>query len=542
MSQTPGSREYIERVRAVAIERGCQGNHPDVHTLRTTKPSVSWLNGLVPLETDDIEKVFEEAQRARNAVCIVEDISWDWIGAMGVTWGIEPHFFADYGVSPGGDKPWESLLPNSRRSRVMRCASRYHHVDGVFDHQHLAGHPEAFTMLKNVLQRSEHRRQCWISTGSSPLPLSSTRISYCRVNAKLCMDTHLLLWPSTDPCLVLFLVDPPLFPTALDVLNSKETDLTASMQHLRSKTRLRVQCPGSHGILLPQLLKRRVYSLRQALHNVFRHAWQLDIMFDRRFAGDEAIDRGELLHLISASLHRSNLFAIDHEIKTISFNELRDPDMRTNAKLLTLREVLSKLDAETAKTSKYAPIHVKEFYEAIYGMAHRLDRSEIDELDFHSPIARLEILNQQAGDLQRFLMDSFQLLMSSVSVAETQNAARQATMSMEQAARTARLTQLAFVYIPLTFVTSIFGMNVKELSDPLLPLWVCVVTLVVVSAATAAIFGSYKYKPVNLLGALFRQRELGTRGPRWNAVTSQGTDAVATDEEKGPTRSGLAQG
>jgi hypothetical protein len=40
---------------------------------------------------------------------------------------------------------------------------------------------------------------------------------------------------------------------------------------------------------------------------------------------------------------------------------------------------------------------------------------------------------------------------------------------MEQAARTAKLTQLAFVYIPLTFVTSIFGMNVRELSDPVPP-------------------------------------------------------------------------
>ena len=137
-------------------------------------------------------------------------------------------------------------------------------------------------------------------------------------------------------------------------------------------------------------------------------------------------------------------------------------------------------------------------------------------------------------------MDSFQLLMSSISVAETQNAASQAKMSMEQAVRTAKLTELAFVYIPLTFVTSIFGMNVRELTDPVLPLWVCAVTLAVVAAATAAIFGNYKYKPVNLLSDLLRKRETKTRGLRWTAVTSQGAGAVATDEEKGPTRSGLA--
>jgi Mg2+ and Co2+ transporter CorA len=310
------------------------------------------------------------------------------------------------------------------------------------------------------------------------------------------------------------------------------------MQNLRFKTRLRVQCPGSCGIDLPQLLRRKVYSLRQTLHSVFRHTWQIKIMFDDESVGDMAIKSGELLHLISASLHRTNFVTIDREIKAISFQELRNPDMRTNTKLLTLREVLSELATGTAETSKYAPSQVHTFYGSIYDRELHV----LDELDFHSPIARLAILSQQADELQRFLMDSFQLLMSSISVKETQNAADQAKMSMEQAARTAKLTQLAFVYIPLTFVTGIFGMNVRELSDPVPALWVCAVTLVVIAAATAAIFGSYKYKPVNLLSDLLKQRKTKTRGLRWTAVTSEGTGAMATDEEKGPTRSGLAPG
>jgi Mg2+ and Co2+ transporter CorA len=340
----------------------------------------------------------------------------------------------------------------------------------------------------------------------------------------------------TYPCLDLFLVDPPPFPIAQDVLNFER--ITASMQNLRFKTRLRVQCPGSCGIDLPQLLRRKVYSLRQTLHSVFRHTWQIKIMFDDESVGDMAIKSGELLHLISASLHRTNFVTIDREIKAISFQELRNPDMRTNTKLLTLREVLSELATGTAETSKYAPSQVHTFYGSIYDRELHV----LDELDFHSPIARLAILSQQADELQRFLMDSFQLLMSSISVKETQNAADQAKMSMEQAVRTAKLTQLAFVYIPLTFVTGVFGMNVRELSDPVPALWVCAVTLVVIAAATAAIFGSYKYKPVNLLSDLLKQRKTKTRGLRWTAVTSEGTGAMVTDEEKGPTRSGLAPG
>ena len=162
--------------------------------------------------------------------------------------------------------------------------------------------------------------------------------------------------------------------------------------------------------------------------------------------------------------------------------------MATNAKLLTLREVLSELVTGTTETSKYVPSHVRQFYEALYSS----QPNARDYLNFHSPVEKLTAIKQQANDLERFLMDSFQLLMSSLSVIETQTGAQQTRLSMEQAARTARPTQLAFIYIPLTFVTSVFGMNVKGLSDPLPPVWVCFVTLIVVVVATAAIFGGYE--------------------------------------------------
>jgi Mg2+ and Co2+ transporter CorA len=256
------------------------------------------------------------------------------------------------------------------------------------------------------------------------------------------------------------------------------------------------------------------------------------------------------LHLISASLHRNNFDAIDEEIKAISFKELRDPVMQTeaNAKLLTLREALSKLATETADASKYVPSHVKLFYKKIYDKADARDT-----LDFHSPVERLAAINKQARELEKFLMDSFQLLMSSISVVETQRAAdqaklsmQQAKLSMEQADRTAKLTQLAFVYIPLSFVTSVFGMNIRELSDPVPPIWVCGVTLVVVAMATAAFSNSLRYRPDNLLKDLLKHllsdRYAQALGLPRTAVPPQGTDATAADVEKGPARSGLASG
>lgn len=264
---------------------------------------------------------------------------------------------------------------------------------------------------------------------------------------------------------------------------------TPSMQLTRMKTTLRVQCATSRGgITLPQVLKRRVYSFRQTMYDVFKHSWHLNVLFDQGLVRELAINRGELLHLMAASLHQTNLKAIDREIKSVSFQELRRPDMATNAKLLDLREVLSELATGTAETSRYVPRHVKLFYETLYDRQSGLK----DHLGVQSPVEKLAAIKQEASELERFLMDSFQLLMSSLSAMETQTGAERTRISMEQAARTARLTQLAFIYVPLTFVTGIFGMNIKEISEPEPSVWVCFVTLVIVAAATAVTFGWYE--------------------------------------------------
>jgi Mg2+ and Co2+ transporter CorA len=81
-------------------------------------------------------------------------------------------------------------------------------------------------------------------------------------------------------------------------------------------------------------------------------------------------------------------------------------------------------------------------------------------------------------------MDSFNLLISSTSV-------MQAELAIEQGIRGQRLTTLAFLYIPLSFVTGIFGMNVKEINGSPLSVWVSVVALAITAMITAAIFIGY---------------------------------------------------
>jgi Mg2+ and Co2+ transporter CorA len=63
----------------------------------------------------------------------------------------------------------------------------------------------------------------------------------------------------------------------------------------------------------------------------------------------------------------------------------------------------------------------------------------------------------------------------------------------QQAQRATLLTILAVIYLPLTFVTAIFGMNIKEINDSGPRFWVCIVGLLVIGGVTAASFFGYRY-------------------------------------------------
>lgn len=65
----------------------------------------------------------------------------------------------------------------------------------------------------------------------------------------------------------------------------------------------------------------------------------------------------------------------------------------------------------------------------------------------------LKDLGSQLDDVQKRVESSFQLLMSTMSIVESHKA-------IKEAETVSKLTSLAFFFIPLTFVASIFGMNI----------------------------------------------------------------------------------
>jgi len=99
----------------------------------------------------------------------------------------------------------------------------------------------------------------------------------------------------------------------------------------------------------------------------------------------------------------------------------------------------------------------------------------------------LREIMEQTNVLEKFLMDSFTILMNSIGVMEAESI-------KEQAQQGQMITRLAFLYVPLNFVTGILGMNVKEINGSPLPMWVPVAAFLVVSTCTLGILFLWRWK------------------------------------------------
>lgn len=95
-----------------------------------------------------------------------------------------------------------------------------------------------------------------------------------------------------------------------------------------------------------------------------------------------------------------------------------------------------------------------------------------------------------AKDLRMRLESHLQRRLTNLSLEESRK-------SIQLSDSVALLTKVAFFFIPLTFSTSVFGMNVVELGSGPTPVWAFVVTSVVITASTTLIWALAKWKRAN---------------------------------------------
>jgi Mg2+ and Co2+ transporter CorA len=191
----------------------------------------------------------------------------------------------------------------------------------------------------------------------------------------------------------------------------------------------------------------------------------------------DVIPANAMLYLLSNSLWDTNLRLLDSCIQHISFRNLRDPKSETNQKMHDYREALEYLHNSTYEAVKAASAS-PSLSDSFEELKERYEKSGITTFN---PVTFLKTTQKEAEDVQEFLMQTFQLLMSSISVRESGHSA-------EQASRTTILTYLAILYLPLTVATGVFGMNIKEINNGTPKFFWVIIVMVILMVSTVIVY------------------------------------------------------
>lgn len=193
---------YLLRLQSLLIT-----DHPGIHWSLETKGTgmtrVHYTDMLIDFPivspSDLISQSKELANNRSLSVCIIENISPQYVEALGSAWEIDPMFFVEYATNPDQKKLWwskkwewnSSARPSpgqdERRAETMAPSflqGTFGHLDGVFEYHNMSAdlHPSEYDKLNSSPNRV--RRHCF-KTGRWPVQ-SNTRISYCRPNAYMC--------------------------------------------------------------------------------------------------------------------------------------------------------------------------------------------------------------------------------------------------------------------------------------------------------------------------------------------------------------------
>lgn len=122
----------------------------------------------------------ENLSYSRKIVCIVENISSEYIGSLGFAWDIDPGFFVQHAENPRREDLWvpkEFELDGSRAN--FSC------IDGNFEYHGL----EVNNDKELNFRPNRFERYCYKTTWEGVETIASnTRISYCRVMELFCRD------------------------------------------------------------------------------------------------------------------------------------------------------------------------------------------------------------------------------------------------------------------------------------------------------------------------------------------------------------------
>ncbi|KAL2070688.1 hypothetical protein VTL71DRAFT_13714 [Oculimacula yallundae] len=417
---------------------------------------------------DLVARAARSRQDEKFSICVIENISPEYLEVIGIEWKIDLEFLLEHARNPDKADLWRQKVWNSgpeylsiryRRDLAEEdfLETREGHLDGVIEFSNVMPRLTLPT-LENLISAPNFIHRPCLKDEKQGFQ-SNTRMSYCR--------PHHYLY--------LFLVDAPI---TVPFVSSKATSPTVpTLRFMYSSSRGGVELPGF--LSMPKVM----CSIFELLKIFCQHEWNYRILFPRppldSYRIPNVLPRHPMIYIIASCLHWENLKYLEMEIKRISFKEIRNPKLETNSKLHDRREDLASVKQRLIETKRGIPLYVTTFL-----ADHPAGKDE-----YHGPMLRTEnwdALIEETVTLEAFLMETFQLLMSSASVQDSQ-------MSINQSRRSTQLTLLALIYVPLSFVTGIFGMNVQQINSSGLDIWVCFATLAPLILLTVMVFLAVKW-------------------------------------------------
>lgn len=227
--------------------------------------------------------------------------------------------------------------------------------------------------------------------------------------------------------------------------------------------------------MLPTLFEQShpTFDVFGLMKSSMRYGWLRDCLFVEPNADTSrspSVRTHPLVYVLIDAAWTQNLRYLNHEVKDVSFANVEKPHRDAVMVMHELREDLDYAKGEIAKAVRYAPPTLADYFE-------KSASSEWYQRD-GLPLVFLKEMELDATALDEFLTNSLNLLLASIALRDS----RRADM----------LTWLAAVYVPLSFVTGIFGMNLREMNDSTLSIWICLEVLGVVLLVTAALVIMYK--------------------------------------------------
>ena len=164
---------------------------------------------------------------------------------------------------------------------------------------------------------------------------------------------------------------------------------------------------------------------------------------------------------------------LSDQLSEARYKAQTSPSSDTYLSLLALRRTLAELGLLITRTKGFASLS----YEGAFDFMQQSPKL---------PIAAIFAqLDAQCDQIHKDLKEEIHLTIGAVTVQD-------ADLARQQSERATLLTLLAAIYLPLTLVTGIFGMNIRDIDDGRPQFWWCMVVLVVIIVLTLIAYTGFK--------------------------------------------------